>query len=1231
MPASIHLLTHVLKGETPVSPFLRRSSAAMLVLLLLGVAALGEGVPRAKITKAGKAATALVMGKTRSVQGSAFCINTTGIFLTNEHLVRDESEVSLVLGSGSKTARIVTARVLRRDAALDLAVLEVGSQKDLSALPLAADNNVAETDELIAFGFPFGQRLAINTKEYPAISVNVGKVTSLREKDGELQRIQLDAVLNQGNSGGPVLDKDGKVAGVVVSGVAVGGAAVGVNFAIPVSHVHRFLARPELVFVPPVLKLAQAQQAAEFKASVVPLLPDSKPLELELRLKGEGRAARPFKMKLTDGVYRASAVPLPPSKEPAVYRLTALYARGSVTGEVLDLDLKVGKTAVKIAEVRRLLPGPRPRVWLREGKILKGELSGADSVGVLLGRTKVSLDLTRANEVRISPPAGLGALSATIVARRDGKEVGRLTRLLPVEGVPQEEEDEVFLDIEEAPLEKDVVIRKMDAPIANVAVGGGGRYLILHLPKLSKLAVFDVNEAKVVKLLPVTDANVKITAGLDKLVMALPASRSVQRWSLKTFEQELSVPYPGKMDIQALEMGSASQGPLLIVGKEGPHPFLNLFLMTLDKLERKDLTLAGGGHAFLNPGYQLRASPDGRWFGGWNNGPVSPTGMQWIHLENQVARRTYSHTSSGHVVAGGGGKVLFTGMGMFTSIGMFNPPNKAYPGSEPNGRYVPAHHGDYYMYLGKAPTFTDANPVRAFAIYKLGQAKPILRISGIDVPATNPANVFRPGRQPQVPSGNDFTLDRRFHLVPDAKVLIVIPPSNDQLILHRIDVAEALSKVLAEKARLGQHAKAIADFARAIELAPKNAGAHNTLAWLLATCPDVKLRDPQQAVKLAKKAVQLAPKEGIYWNTLGVAHYRAGDWKAAVAALDKSRDLNKGGDADTWLFLAMAHHELGNHDEARKRYDQALAWMNKNKAALEKDRTKAEELRCFHREAEEVLREVKNSIGMKLVLIPAGKFKMGSPKEENGRTPRSNEEQQHEVEITKAFYLGVHEVTQKQFRKVMGYNPSYFSSDGKGKEGVAYRIKPGGGKDKVKGMDTDDFPVENVSWEEAQTFLKKLSDLPEEKKKGRKYRLPTEAEWEYACREGSSSTPFHHGNSLSSTQANFDGRKPYGDAAEGPILDRTCKVGSYKPNKFGLYDMHGNVWEWCADWHAADYYQSSPRRDPPGPAEGSSRVLRGGSWDNGGWECRCASRAGRSPGDSWQSFGFRVAAVGAFR
>ena len=151
-------------------------------------------------------------------------------------------------------------------------------------------------------------------------------------------------------------------------------------------------------------------------------------------------------------------------------------------------------------------------------------------------------------------------------------------------------------------------------------------------------------------------------------------------------------------------------------------------------------------------------------------------------------------------------------------------------------------------------------------------------------------------------------------------------------------------------------------------------------------------------------------------------------------------------------------------------------------------------------------------------------------------------------------------------------------------------------------------------WEEAVEFCHKLSARPQEQAAGRSYRLPTEAEWEYACREaGALKTPFHFGAKLGSEQANFDGNCPYGGADKGPWLHRTTPVGSYKPNAFGLFDMHGNVWEWCQDWYDDNYYSQSPRQDPQGPQNGSYRVLRGGSWFNDGCGCRSAIRDKDSP------------------
>jgi formylglycine-generating enzyme required for sulfatase activity len=167
------------------------------------------------------------------------------------------------------------------------------------------------------------------------------------------------------------------------------------------------------------------------------------------------------------------------------------------------------------------------------------------------------------------------------------------------------------------------------------------------------------------------------------------------------------------------------------------------------------------------------------------------------------------------------------------------------------------------------------------------------------------------------------------------------------------------------------------------------------------------------------------------------------------------------------------------------------------------------------------------------------------------------------------------------------------------------------------------LPVEQVSWEDAVEFHRRLS--AQEDRSGRVYRLPTEAEWEYACRAGTTS-PYHFGGVLNGRQANCDGEYPYGTSEKGPNLERPAIVGSYPPNAYGLYDMHGNVAEWCADIYDrnTDYYATSPLEDPPGPAHGSNRLLRGGNWYSDAMLCRSASREWYLPMYRSKVLGFRV-------
>jgi len=232
----------------------------------------------------------------------------------------------------------------------------------------------------------------------------------------------------------------------------------------------------------------------------------------------------------------------------------------------------------------------------------------------------------------------------------------------------------------------------------------------------------------------------------------------------------------------------------------------------------------------------------------------------------------------------------------------------------------------------------------------------------------------------------------------------------------------------------------------------------------------------------------------------------------------------------------------------------------------------------------EITVQIGEKVSMKLALIPAGKFMMGSPDAEKGRS--SDEGPQHEVTISKAFYMGIHEVTQEQYEAIMGKNPSRF-----------------------KGATN---PVENVSWDDAVEFCNKLSQ-----KTGKTVRLPTEAQWEYSCRAGTK-TRFCFGDDDTDLRdhawykGNYDEGKP-----------PTHPVGQKKPNPWGLYDMHGNVEEWCSDYYA-DSYAKAKNAAPEGPASGSDRVLRGGGFGRDPQNCRSAYRYLHSPGTRSYEFGFRV-------
>ncbi|MBY0228901.1 MAG: formylglycine-generating enzyme family protein [Gemmataceae bacterium] len=243
--------------------------------------------------------------------------------------------------------------------------------------------------------------------------------------------------------------------------------------------------------------------------------------------------------------------------------------------------------------------------------------------------------------------------------------------------------------------------------------------------------------------------------------------------------------------------------------------------------------------------------------------------------------------------------------------------------------------------------------------------------------------------------------------------------------------------------------------------------------------------------------------------------------------------------------------------------------------------------------------EITNSIGMKLRRIPAGSVNVRITAEDWLIAPVES----YDIEVKQPIHLGAFEVTQAEYEAVMGKNPSAFAPRGDNRA-------------RVKGLDTKRFPAENITWAEANEFCAKLSAMEKEKEAKRTYRLPTSDEWEYCARAGSSvKVLFAFGDSLSSSDANFNGQVPYGEkAAKGKDLKRPTEVGSYKPNAWGLHDMHGNVWEWTSD----------PYRTKEGKPDGDRKLLRGGSWINRARDCAASTRLVLAADQRYNNIGFRV-------
>jgi hypothetical protein len=779
--------------------------AAGLVLLVVPVAYGQQSLSKAEISKRGKAATALVeLRRMAGLPGvdyppqrwapamaagfaSAFCIHPSGIFVTADRKALPygmAGQFNLVVDVGLKTQKVIKAHVIRIDRERELVLLQAETGTPFPSLTLGSSENLSELAELVSFGYASAVQPPRQEK-YPPIQVNLVTVTALEQKKGALQRIEFNTPLNAGIVGGPLLDSSGLVVGVMAGSQF----AAGVNAAIPVDHIRSVVKKPVLQFTPPTLTLSNYHRPTAFQVRVVSLVPLTSPLSVELRLLTGAQAERRFPMEAMGDTFRVTAAPVPEPDKDVSLRLRVRYGNDSLSGGAADFQFKIGDRALKLSEVRQLRLEPQPRAVLRDGTTLEGSASGLDAVTVRIGGAAVRLNLARAVEVDVDTPPNLAVVAYRVVASQAGKVVEQVTGPMIIQGGPGLDS---FTKPGTPPSVAlgDKTVVKLPAPVADLVVGGAGRFLILYLATVRKLAIFDVRQAKVVHYLPLAEDNVKFAAGKDKLIIILPTSKVIQRWDLATFEREASAELPVKGVVKAISMGSAASDLLLVYSAAGTEQLAQagFNFVSVHSLKIVDNgPIQQGQYSSYRDLVHIRASPDGRVYGLWCTSH-SPHGLMSIVVSGTAVKSHYEHTDVDHVVPGPDDRFLFTGRGLYTLDG--KPLAQSWVNGVGN-LCVPSQEGPFYLNLGRTaeqqrfagPYGRPSNDVKAGqGLWIVGDAWPLLALPDVSVPAED------------FWIKHDFTIDKRFHLLPEAKLLITIPTSNDQLVLHRFDIEAALER-----------------------------------------------------------------------------------------------------------------------------------------------------------------------------------------------------------------------------------------------------------------------------------------------------------------------------------------------------------------------------------------------------------------------------------------------------
>ncbi|QDS92988.1 Putative serine protease HhoB precursor [Roseimaritima multifibrata] len=636
----------------PLLSFLLKRSILLCGFLSVGLCLEYPTVGFAQVAREqvelAKAATVLVERPSGDGFGTAFCISKNGFFITNEHVVRGETEqIPLILFPGTKSETTVHADVVRIDPKKDLALLRSDQVPDnLPALELGIDADLFETQSITVFGYPFGTSLALNNKKYPNVSINVGRITSLRRRADSLESIQMDAVVNQGNSGGPVVNDNGQVVGVVVEKIV----GTDVNFAIPVSNVKSFLNKPGLAFTKPTIRFPFRHVPIDFNFRVVSFGPASEKYRFELTLRNNlGEVSETSAGEPNDqGIYSLRASPVQRPKTRLRLPVKVNFESGLVSGEMNEQRIRFGDSIQYLTDMKSIerTPAQKWRLTRYDGKsVTLGDLEFSNPT-IFLGGSEIKLEIDSFNKIEIGKPKKLADTltyeakligTAGIIARNKGE-----IQFIGVPGSTNDAEDaseteegisgsdpDYELPTGEATFKENQVVYELETPYDDYVMGRGDQYMIFKMGKQQRIIVFDLLAGNIIHEIQNIDSDALMCAGSKNLFVVLPSQMLIHRYSLDSFKIEKTIRLTTRNAPKQAVIGVNAEGPILLFDGEEAY-FVDTTQLKPFRIDGKQLF--AGGERF---GRQMDASANGKVFGSIMTG-LGPVSYDLLFLEEDV-------------------------------------------------------------------------------------------------------------------------------------------------------------------------------------------------------------------------------------------------------------------------------------------------------------------------------------------------------------------------------------------------------------------------------------------------------------------------------------------------------------------------------------------------------------------------------------------------------------------